>query len=112
MEAITLLIQALKGQPAAFTLTVGFVFAVFALYLHSRKVDIADVTSIGATLSAQLKAQSELVQSLSKQVAELHEQNVGLMGELRKANKKIDELETMLKDYQANEPHTSSGPAI
>lgn len=100
MEGLTVLFAALKDAPAAVTLTVAFVTAIFAIFLYSRKINIEDVTSIGKTLSTQLKSQAALVASLSDQIAELHAQNIHLMAELRKANHKIDELEDVLREYQ------------
>lgn len=100
MEGLTVLFAALKDAPAAVTLTVAFVVAVFAMFLYSRKINIEDVTSIGKTLSNQLETQAKLVSSLSTQITELHAQNIHLMEELRKANVKIDELENIIRDYR------------
>lgn len=104
MEGLTLLFAALKDAPAAVTLTVAFVTAVFAMFLYSRKINIEDVTSIGKTLSTQLTSQAALVSTLSEQIAELHAQNIHLMEELRKANAKIDELEEVLRRYRGDPP--------
>lgn len=104
MEGLTVLFAALKEAPAAVTLTVAFVSAVFAMFMYSKKINIEDVTSIGKTLSVQLSNQAKLVASLSAQTAELHAQNIHLMEELRKANSKIDELEGIIRKYRRDPP--------
>lgn len=72
-------------------------------FLWIKKTNIQEVTSVGTLQHQQIEGLMQQVQLLSdelskarKQLAEIHEQNVSLMQQVRDSNKRIQELEDKL----------------
>ena len=82
---------------------ISFVALVAGGWLYFRKTNIDQVTSVGSLQQAQIKSLLEQIEFLStelakarSQLAEIHEQNVHLMEQIRDSNKRIQELEILL----------------
>jgi septal ring factor EnvC (AmiA/AmiB activator) len=76
--------------------------------LYFRKTNIEGVTSIGTLQQEQIKGLMSQIEFLSqqltsarKQLAEIHEQNVHLMEEVRDSKRRIQELEHMLESNRS-----------
>lgn len=94
MESLVLvMLESVKDAPAFFTLTVGFIAVVFAMYLKVRSVNIEEVTSIG-------KLQSDQVTQLLSQVSQLSQDLAEARKEISSLYKKIDELEDLVRLYR------------
>lgn len=83
----------IKDAPGYFVLTVGFIVAVFALYLKVRSINIEEITSIG-------KLQSDQVGQLLNQVTQLSKDLAEARKEISSLYNKIDELENLVRQYR------------
>ena len=103
MEVIVAALSLLESSSG-----VSFLISIAALIgggiLYFRKTNIEEITSIGTLQQTNIKGMLEQVAFLSeeltkarKQLAEIHEQNIKLMEEVRESNKRIQELERMLE---------------
>lgn len=103
MEMTISLDQLLSNTPALISGISSILAIVFATWLKMRNVDIEAKTSAGSfqvkqieTLMSQIVLLSDELTKTRNQLTEMHEQNITLMEELRSANHRIGELETLL----------------
>lgn len=89
-----IILELTKHTPGYFTLTIGFIVIIFAMYLKVRSVSIEEVTSIG-------KLQSEQTTLLLKQVTQLSSDLAAARAEISALYTKIDELEDMVRMYRS-----------
>lgn len=86
----------------------GIFISVSALitggWLFFRKTNIEEVTSVGTLQQKQITSLLEQIQFLSEeltkarhQLAEIHEQNVNLMQQVRDSNQRMQELERLIE---------------
>ena len=90
---ITPFLLLIKDAPGYFVLTIGFIFAVFALYLKVRSINIDEVTSIGRMQSEQVSLLLTQITQISKDLAEARK-------EISTLYTKIDELEDLVRLYR------------
>lgn len=90
---IQVILDLVKAAPGYFSLTIGFIAVVFALYIKVRSISIEEVTSIG-------KMQSEQVGQLLKQVSQLSKDLNEARKEISHLYDKIDELEEVVRTYR------------
>lgn len=90
---------------------VSFLISLIALilggWLYFRKTNIDQVTSVGSLQQKQISSLLEQIEFLStelakarSQLAEIHEQNIHLMEQIRESNKRIQELEVLLGTHK------------
>lgn len=92
-ELIPFFIGTLKDAPGYFVLTIGFLAAIFFLYLKVRSINIEEIASIG-------NLQSEQVASLLVQVSQLSKDLAAARQEISSLYDKIDELESVIRVYR------------
>jgi chromosome segregation ATPase len=92
-ELIPFFIGLIKDAPGYFVLTVGFIFAMFYLYIKVRSINIDEITSIGTLQSEQVAQLLTQVTQLSKDLAEARK-------EISTLYDKIDELENIVRTYR------------
>ena len=92
----------LHGSSGA-SFLISLIALILGAWLYFRKTNIDSVTSVGALQQNQIKSLLEQIEFLStelakarKQLAEIHEQNVHLMEQIRDSNNRIQELEVLL----------------
>lgn len=93
MEVITLLFSAAKDAPGYFTLTLGFIAVVFALYLKVRSINVSEITSISKIQVDQTTVLLAQVKQLSSDLAAARDQ-INIMYH------KVDELEDLVRVYR------------
>jgi hypothetical protein len=91
---ITILLELIKDTPGYFTLTIGFIVIVFAMYLKVRDVSIKEITSIG-------RLQAEQATLLLTQITQLSTDLAAARSEISVLYNKIDELEDMVRVYRS-----------
>lgn len=103
METIIVAIIGLINNGSAVSAAFGIAALVFGGYLFFRKTNIAEVTSVGTLQQQQITSLLTQIEFLSTelakartQLAEIHEQNIHLMEQVRESNKRIQELEQLL----------------
>ncbi len=103
MEAIIVAVIGLFEKGSALSAVIALATLIFGGYLYFRKTNIAEVTSVGTlqqqqitSLLAQIEFLSTELAKARTQLAEIHEQNIHLMEQVRESNKRIQELEQML----------------
>ena len=106
MEGIVLAVM--KDSPGLASLVLGAIAIGFAVLIRIRKLDLDEITSIGALQSQQLTSLQNLVKSLTEeltearaQLSEIHAQNLQLKA-------KVAELENLVIRYQS---HSEPPPA-
>lgn len=107
MEVLSFFGVLTKSLPAAASIVFSLLAIFLAFYLQRRKINIEEKTSITSSQQKQIDSLMQQITLLSDelektrdQLSELHNQNVQLMGQLREANKRIGELETLLMKHQ------------
>ncbi len=106
---LTLGIDSIIGNmPTVVSVSLSVIALFFATWLKFRKVDIEEKTSVTSSQAKQVESLMAQIDQLStqllktrEQLDQLHEQNIHLMEELRNANKRITELESLLDRKQA-----------
>lgn len=86
----------LTNVPLWVTITAGFSLLVTYIYTNYKKVQLSEETfqqERMKQLMDQIKSLGSELEDTRRQIAELHEQNIELMGQLREANSRISELE-------------------
>jgi len=103
MELTLELGKILADSPASNGVLVTLSIVVFLMWLKNKKALIEEKKSDREvqseqveSLMQQLKLLSEELDKTRKQLHELHDQNVILMGQLRSANQRISELEVLI----------------
>jgi hypothetical protein len=82
--------------PLWLTIPAGLSILLMYLFMNYKKIDQSDKefqNSRMHQLMDQIKILSAELEDTRKQISELHEQNIELMGQLRVANLRISELE-------------------
>lgn len=103
----TVIVQALKMTDGTAGIP-GLIISLTALliggWLFFRKTNIQEVTSIGdlqqkqiSSLLTQIEFLSEELSKARQQLAEIHEQNVNLMQQVRDSNHRMQELERLIE---------------
>ena len=92
-ELIPFLIGLIKDAPGYFVLTVGFVVAIFFLYIKVRSINIDEISSLGVLQYEQVAQLLTQVSQLSKDLAEARR-------EISTLYDKIDELESAVRMYR------------
>jgi septal ring factor EnvC (AmiA/AmiB activator) len=93
----------LNGSSGFLSFLVSVSTLAFGAWLYFRKTNIEEITSIGTLQQKQITSLLEQIQFLAEelskarnQIAEIHEQNVHLMQQVRESNHRIQELERLL----------------
>lgn len=93
MEILAILFTAAKDAPGYFTLTVGVIAVIFALYLKVRSINVLEITSIS-------KIQVDQTTLLLSQVKQLSEDLAAAREQITNMYHKVDELEDLLRVYR------------
>ena len=93
-QLIPFFIELIKAAPGYFGLTIIFIFAVFALYIKVRSINMDEITKIG-------NLQSDQVTELLKQVNQLSKDLSLARKEISSLYNKIDELESVIRLYRS-----------
>lgn len=98
--------QFIKNLPPVASLFLSLLAIGIAFYLQKSKINIEKKTSITNAQQKQIDSLMQQITLLSdelgktrEQLSDLHNQNVELMTQLREANRRIGELETLLAKY-------------
>jgi len=93
----------LNGSSGVLSFLISMSALTFGAWLYFRKTKIEEVTSVGTLQQKQITSLLEQIQFLAEeltkarsQIAEIHEQNVHLMQQVRESNHRIQELERLL----------------
>lgn len=105
MEAILLQsFKVLDGSSGLAGIFISLSALIIGGWLFFRKTNIEEVTSVGTLQQKQITSLLEQIQFLSEeltkartQLAEIHEQNVNLMQQVRDSNLKMQELERLIE---------------
>ena len=106
----TLIIAALKGLETSggASFFISLIVLIIGGVLYFRKTNIDQLTSVGTLQQAQVKSLLSQIELLSEeltkarhQLAEIHEQNVRLMEEVRDSKHRIQELEQLLENHRS-----------
>lgn len=92
-ELIPFFIGIVKDAPGYFLLTIGFIAAIFFLYIKVRSINMDEITNIGNLQSEQVAQLLVQVTQLSKDLAEARK-------EISSLYVKIDELENVIRLYR------------
>jgi septal ring factor EnvC (AmiA/AmiB activator) len=91
------------NSPTVLTLIFSSIALIAGFWFFSRKTNIEEATSVGTLQHQQIEGLLKQVQYLSdelakarNQLAQIHDQNVKLMLEVRTSNLKIQELEDII----------------
>lgn len=102
--------QFIKNLPPAASLFLSLLAIGVAFYLQKSKINIEKKTSITNAQQKQIDSLMQQITLLSdelgktrEQLSDLHNQNVELMTQLREANRRIGELETLLAKYTTDQ---------
>lgn len=102
MELLSTFLSA-ANIPVGYTIVFAALALLVTAILQWRKVNILERTSESSThkdtmelLMQQISVLGEQLNSTREQLNELHDRNIDLMNQLREANSKIAELETIL----------------
>jgi peptidoglycan hydrolase CwlO-like protein len=94
----------LNGSSGVLSFLISMSTLIFGGWLYFRKTNIEEVTSVGTLQQKQITSLLEQIQFLAEeltkartQIAEIHEQNVHLMQQVRESNHRIQELERLLE---------------
>lgn len=94
----------LTQLPTVISVAIAIITALVVIWLKVREVNITDKTTVGTvqyqqveSLMAQITMLSNELERTRSQLSDLHDQNVELMKELRKANYRITELEKLIE---------------
>lgn len=108
-EAIEIL-KLIQGLPVAVSIALSAAAVSIVGYAILKKFDITDKTSSSSihdqqieSLMKQVKLLSEELTLARQQLAEIHNQNIKLMEQLRSANQRIGELELTLQQSKHSE---------
>ena len=100
MELAVMILKLVKDLPTAVSIALSGLAIVIVGWAHFRKVDMAAKTSTSSienqqieTLMKQIKLLIDELTQARHQLAEIHNQNIHLMEQLRSANQRISELE-------------------
>lgn len=100
-------LQLLKSVPPSASVLLSLLAIGIAFYLQKSKINIEKKTSISSaqqrqidSLMAQITLLSDELEKTREQLSSLHSQNIELMTQLREANRRIGELETLLAKYK------------
>ena len=106
MELLKELFTLFSHLPTAISIVMSGVALLLVWWMNFRKVDIEEKTSSSAiherqidSLMKQIELLSEELEKTRQQLNDLHTQNIELMTQLREANRRIGELETMLEKH-------------
>lgn len=106
MELIKELFTLFAHLPTAISIFMSGIALVLVWWMNHRKVDIEEKTSSSSiherqmqSLMKQIELLSEELEKTRQQLNDLHQQNIELMTQLREANRRIGELETMLDKH-------------
>jgi Tfp pilus assembly protein PilO len=101
-----------KDLPTLVSVVLSLAALAVTGWLHFRKVNIEDKTSSSSVHERQVKSLIEQIDQLSddlkearNQLAEIHNQNVELMKQLRSANHRIAELEVVIQEAKRSNPN-------
>lgn len=86
----------LTNVPLWLTIPAGLSILLMYLFMNYKKIDREDKEFQNSRihqLMDQIKLLSSELEDTRKQISDLHEQNIELMGQLRSANVRISELE-------------------
>lgn len=92
-QLIPLITELIKDAPGYFVLTIGFIAAIFFLYIKVRAINLDEITNIG-------KLQAEQVATLLSQVSQLSADLAEARKEISSLYDKIDELENVIRMYR------------
>jgi TolA-binding protein len=103
MESILIALFNNLGNSSGFSLIISAISLIIGGWLFFRKTNIDHFTSVGSLQQKQIKSlldqidflSNELVKARS-QLAEIHDQNIQLMEQIRESNKRIQELEIII----------------
>lgn len=102
--------QFIKNLPPTASLFLSLLAIGIAFYLQKSKINIEKKTSITNAQQKQIDSLMQQITLLSdelgktrEQLSDLHNQNVELMTQLREANRRIGELETLLAKYTTDQ---------
>lgn len=102
MEIIVAALNLLSSSGGA-SFLISLAAIIVGAFLYFKKTNIENITSVGSLQQTQIKGLLEQIEFLSeeltkarKQLAEIHEQNIHLMEQIRESNRRIQELENML----------------
>lgn len=103
MDFTSLILEFLKDTPSFISVIMSTV-AIFLLFLYHKKKNEIEERSLEETshkhqievLMQEINLLSSELTQARAQLAEIHEQNIKLMEQLRKANMRINELEIIL----------------
>lgn len=103
---MSLAAQIFKEVPPSASILLSLLAIGIAFYLQKSKINIEKKTSITNaqqkqidSLMHQITLLSDELEKTREQLSDLHNQNVELMTQLREANRRIGELETLLVKY-------------
>ena len=105
METIIVaLLKMVEGSSGLAGIFISVSSLIIGGWLFFRKTNIEEVTSVGTLQQKQITSLLEQIQFLSEeltkarhQLAEIHEQNVNLMQQVRDSNQRMQELERLME---------------
>lgn len=96
-----------KDLPAAVSVAISVLAIILTWFLNYKKVDIEDKSAFNNVQQQQVKSLMDQIELLSRelhqareQMADIHNQNIQLMEQLRLSNRRISELENMIERYK------------
>lgn len=94
------IISIIKGAPTEFTLAISVFFAIVAIWLKSRDIDITAATSISRLQLEQVKSLMEQNKALAEDLNDIREKLSKTYIVVDKLRKQIEDLEGSLFEYK------------
>ena len=96
MDLVSRLLSSLTGSPTEITLFITTIVALVTIWLKSREVDVAGVTSISRLQQEQLKTLMEQNAQLSEDISDLRKLTNEQYEVIKELRARVFELEELL----------------